>query len=127
MKMLLDTHAFLWFVSGDGRLSRPALRALEKEDAEIYLSAASVWELAVKASLGKLTLPAPVEEYIAEKIEEGLRVLPVEWTHAAAVEKLPFHHRDPFGRLLVAQALAETMPIVTGDRTFRSYGVEVIW
>ncbi|MBI2059680.1 MAG: type II toxin-antitoxin system VapC family toxin [Nitrospirae bacterium] len=127
MRVLLDTHAFLWFVTGDRRLSRPALRALEKKGDEIFLSAASVWEIAIKASLARLVLPAPVREYVAEKMEQGLRLLPVEWSHAAAVEKLPFHHRDPFDRLLVAQALAESMPMVTGDRTFRAYGVEVIW
>jgi len=127
MKLLLDTHAFLWFVIGDSRLSRPARRALEADEAELILSAASVWELAIKASLGRLTLPASVEEYIAGKVESGFGVLSVDWTHAAAVEKLPRHHRDPFDRLLVAQALAENLPVVTGDPAFRGYGVKVVW
>ena len=127
MKLLLDTHAFLWFVIGDARLSRPARRALQANDVEMILSAASVWEMAIKAGLGRLTLPASVEEYIAEKVEGGLGVLSVEWTHAAAVERLPPHHRDPFDRLLVAQALAENLPVVSGDPVFRSYGVKVVW
>ena len=127
MTLLLDTHAFLWFVTGDRRLSRASRAALEHEEARLLLSAASVWEMAIKASLGRLTLPARVEDYLAEKIAEGFEMLPVDWTHAAAVERLPWHHRDPFDRLLVAQALTEKIPIVTRDRVFRRYGVRVIW
>jgi PIN domain nuclease of toxin-antitoxin system len=127
VKLLLDTHAFLWFMAGDERLSRRARRAIEAVDAELILSAVSVWEMAIKARLGRLTLPATVEEYVAEKIEAGIRVLPVEWRHAAAVEKLALHHRDPFDRLLVAQALAESLPLVTADSAFRAYGVKVVW
>jgi PIN domain nuclease of toxin-antitoxin system len=127
MRLLLDTHAFLWFVTGDARLSRAARRALEAADNELILSAASVWELAIKAGLGRLTLPGSVAEYVAEKVAQGLSVLSVDWTHAAAVEKLPPHHGDPFDRLLAAQALAENLPLVTGDREFRAYGVKVVW
>jgi len=127
MRLLLDTHAFLWFVTGDALLSRRARRAMESEEAEIILSAASVWEMAIKAALGRLTLPASVEEYVAEKVEAGFRVLAIDWTHAAAVERLPGHHRDPFDRLLIAQALAEDLPVVTNDSAFRSYGVAVFW
>jgi PIN domain nuclease of toxin-antitoxin system len=127
MNLLLDTHAFLWFVAGDERLSARARRAMEGEDAELFLSAVSIWEMAIKSSLGRLTLPAPLDEYIAEKLEHGFRVLPIDWMHAAAVEKMPFHHRDPFDRLLVAQAAAEGMPLVSGDPEFRAYKVKVIW
>ena len=127
MRLLLDTHAFLWFVIGDTRLSRKARRAMESDDAELVLSAASVWEMAIKAGLGRLTLPVSVEEYIAEKVEAGYRVLSVDWVHAAAVEKLPNHHRDPFDRLLISQALAENLPLVTNDAVFGSYGITVVW
>jgi PIN domain nuclease of toxin-antitoxin system len=100
---------------------------MEADDAELYLSAASVWEMAIKAGLGRLALPTSVEAYLAEKIAEGYHMTPVTWAQAAAVQELPFHHRDPFDRLLVAQARTEHYPIVTRDRVFRKYGVDVVW
>ena len=127
MRLLLDTHALLWFATDDRRLGRRAAAAMEADDAALYISAASVWEMAIKTSLERLSLPASVEAYIADKLEEGYRILPVEWTHAAAVERLPWHHRDPFDRLLAAQAIVERLTCVTRDRTFRLYGVETIW
>lgn len=127
MKLLLDTHALIWFQSGDRRLSKAARRAIEAGDAELLISAATVWEMAIKASLGRLTLPGPVDTYLAEKVGQGYRMLAISWTHAAGVENLPWHHRDPFDRLLIAQALSERCPVVTRDRAFRRYGVEVIW
>jgi PIN domain nuclease of toxin-antitoxin system len=127
MRLLLDTHAFLWFVAGHARLSRRARRALEDRGAVLFLSAASVWEMAIKASLGRLSLPATAADYIAGKVRSGLQMLPVEWPHAAAVETLPFHHRDPFDRLLVAQAQIEDLAIVSGDPAFRKYDVRTLW
>jgi PIN domain nuclease of toxin-antitoxin system len=127
MKLLLDTHAFLWFVAGDERLSLRARRAMKAEDAELVLSSTVVWEMAIKAGLGRLTLPGNVEEYVAEKLAEGFVMLPIYWPHAAAVERLPLHHRDPFDRLLAAQALTEKLPLVSSDPVFRTYGVKVIW
>jgi len=127
MKFLLDTHAFLWFQAGDDRLSRAARERMESDDAELFLSAASIWEMAIKASLGRLNIPMPVADYVTEKLQDGFRMLSIEWEHAAAVQKLPFHHRDPFDRLLIAQAAAERMPIITGDPIFRAYGANIIW
>jgi PIN domain nuclease of toxin-antitoxin system len=120
VKLLLDTHAFLWFAAGDRRLSRRARRAKEAADAELHISAASVWELAIEASLGRLTL-ADTDTYVAEKIRMGYRMVPVTWREAAVVQQLPFHHRDPFDRILIAQARTEGWPIVTRDRVFREY------
>ena len=127
MKLLLDTHAFLWLVAGDRRLSPTARRALTAPKAQPLLSLASVWELAIKSRLGRLTLPEPFDTYLAKKLSTNLRLLSVELSHVVAVERLPFHHQDPFDRLLVAQALSERLPIVTRDREIRKYGVEVVW
>jgi PIN domain nuclease of toxin-antitoxin system len=114
-------------MAGDGRLSRRAHDALDDPDAEWYVSVASVWEIAIKAGTGRLTLPAPTSLYITEKVKDGLKILPIDWTHAAAVETLPAHHRDPFDRLLVAQAQAEQLTLVSSDLIFERYGVPVIW
>jgi len=127
VKLLVDTHAFLWFMAGDEQLSGVARRAMEDPESDWCVSAASVWEISIKASLGRLTLPAPAEAYFAEKVRQGLRVLPVEWLHAAAVERLPFHHRDPFDRLIVVQAQAEAVPVITKDAIFSRYGIAAVW
>ena len=127
MTLLVDTHAFLWYVAGDKRLSSAARQAMEEHAGDWCVSAASIWEMTIKSSRGRLTLPAPAHEYVAERVRAGLRMLAVEWSHAAAVERLPFHHRDPFDRLIVAQALVEHMAVVTRDSVFREYGVRVVW
>ena len=127
MRLLVDTHAYLWFDAGDNRLSTAARRAIEDHEGEWCVSMTSVWEMAIKAGTGRLTLPASVHDYVAERVRAGLRILAVEWPHAAAVERLPFHHRDPFDRLIVAQAQAERLAVVTRDAVFREYGVQVVW
>jgi len=127
MTIIVDTHTFLWFMAGDPRLSRRARRAIESAGTGWCLSAASIWEMAIKSSIGRLTLPAPAERYFAEKIRRGLRVLSIEWSHAAAVERLPFHHHDPFDRLVIVQARMESLSVVTKDGIFRKYDVNVIW
>ena len=127
MKLLLDTHAFLWFTAGDSHLSRRARRAIEDAQAVLLLSAASVWEIAIKSSLGRLSLPTTAADFLAPKLEGGLQLLAIDWRHAAAVETLPFHHRDPFDRLLIAQASIERLTIVTSDPVFRKYGVPTVW
>ena len=127
MRLLIDTHAFLWFMAGDARLSGRARRAIEDSDGEWWLSSASVWEMAIKSSLRRLTLPSGASDYFGDKVQRGLRILAIDWPVAAAVERLPMHHRDPFDRLIIAQAQAERLDVVTKDRVFRKYGVRVVW
>lgn len=127
MNLLLDTHALLWFVAGDRRLGRAARTAMQDDGATLHISAASVWELAIKSARGRLELAVPVDHYLSDRVQEGYVVLPVAWPHAAAVERLPRHHDDPFDRLIVAQAMAEQMPVVSRDRIFGKYGIDVIW
>ena len=127
MRLLLDTHAFLWFMAGDARLSGPARRAIDASAGEWWLSTASIWEMAIKSSLERLMLPARASDYIGEKVQRGLQILAIDWPVAAAVERLPFHHRDPFDRLIIAQAQAERLDVVTKDKVFRNYGVKVVW
>ncbi len=128
MRLLADTHAVLWFLQGDRRLSAPAARAMEDAGNTIHVSTASVWEMAIKVSLRKLTLSYSLEEDLPRILSENdLDVLPVAIEHAARVHSLPFHHRDPFDRLLVAQAFCERLDIISLDPTFVAYGLKTIW
>lgn len=128
MRFLLDTHAFLWFVTGDSRLSSEA-RALILDPAnERLLSVASLWEMAIKSSLGRLRLAFPFPELIERQVRgNAIEPLPVLPSHLDEVTRLPFHHKDPFDRLILAQAIAEGIPVVSRDAAFGPYGVEVLW
>ncbi len=124
MKLLLDTHAALWWLADDTRFGRDAERELSDGTNRVLLSAAVIWEVAIKRSLGKLQAPADLAQTL---LGVGARPLPVTLVHAAAVEALPWHHRDPFDRLLVSQALTEGAAIVSQDEHLRPYGVSLIW
>jgi len=125
--LLLDTRAFIWFATGDTQLGEAAAAAIVDPDHDVLLSAASVWEMAIKASLGKLELAAPLHAIVAAARERRIATLPITPAHALRVEALPFHHRDPFDRLLIAQALEEQLTLVTRDEAFRHYEVPVLW
>lgn len=128
MRLLVDTHPFLWFAAGDARLSSRARRRIEDPAHDKFLSVASIWEAAVKTSLGKLRLSISLEEVIDEgAVRNGIALLDVRREHAAAVEHLPFHHRDPFDRLLVCQAMVEKMEIVSADASLDAYPVRRVW
>ena len=128
MRLLLDTHTFLWWINNDPLLSDPARAAIASERNECFLSLASCWELAIKASIGKLRLSKPVERFIPEElIANDFQLLSMDFRHIAKVETLPFHHRDPFDRLLVAQALTEKMTIISADIVLSEYGIKRIW
>ncbi len=128
MRLLLDTHAFLWFFAGHRSLSRKARSAIESERNQKYLSVASVWEMAIKHSLGKLRLGLPLREAITSGADEcGLILLSVNADHALAVTDLPFFHDDPFDRLLIAQARVDDLRLVSRDAAFDGYGVSRVW
>jgi PIN domain nuclease of toxin-antitoxin system len=128
MKLLLDTHFFLWLVEGSPHLSAAARPALADPANDLFLSAASVWELAIKIGNRKLSLSDPLDVYVAKWIAAyQLAALPVQFDHAHTVTKLPPHHKDPFDRLLIAQAVVEGMSVVTSDGKFTPYGVPMVW
>jgi PIN domain nuclease of toxin-antitoxin system len=128
MRLLLDTHVFLWWINDGPELSAKARATIRKGQNECFLSVASAWEMAIKSSTGKLVLSQPLERFIPEQLAaNGFRLLEIDFRHAAKVETLPFHHRDPFDRLIVAQAMSEKMPIVSADAALSEYGIKRIW
>ena len=128
MRVLLDTHATLWFLAGDERLSARGRQFIGAPETELLFSAASLWEIAVKHSLGRLPLVRPFGELFPGQLDtDGVRLLAVEPAHLARLVGLPFHHRDPFDRLILAQALVEGVPVLSRDRAFAAYGAEVVW
>jgi PIN domain nuclease of toxin-antitoxin system len=128
MRFLLDTSTWLWSVGNVQRLNQDARAVLTNPQHEIYFSAASAWEIAIKASIGKLQLPEPPRILVPrETARQGLRPLPVSYLHALAVSELPLYHGDPFDRLLVAQALSEGLTLITADRDLKRYSVALLW
>ena len=126
MRLLLDTHIFLWFVSGDPKMSATTRTLLTDPDNQRFVSVASVWEMSIKHSLGKLELGAPFETLIPDALSRnGFSTLPIEFKHLVALNKLPLHHRDPFDRLVIAQAITEQMTVVSADLIFGSYPVQL--
>jgi PIN domain nuclease of toxin-antitoxin system len=128
MNLLLDTHVFLWFCQDDPALSAAAKTLIENPANRKLISVASCWEIAIKAGLGKMKLGEPSASYIpAALARTGFDLLPITVAHATGVEGLPLHHRDPFDRLLVAQAIAEGIPIVSRDVVLDAYGITRLW
>jgi PIN domain nuclease of toxin-antitoxin system len=124
--ILLDTHAFLWWCEASSDLSKKAIRAIAQADC--YVSLVSLWEIAIKASLGKLKLPASFERYIPEQLQlNGFSQMEIGFRHIAGCAALPWHHRDPFDRLLAAQAIEEGLSVVSRDPIFERYGIQRIW
>jgi PIN domain nuclease of toxin-antitoxin system len=128
VRILVDTHCWLWAMAAPQHLNATARELLESPEHEVFLSAASAWEIAIKFALGKLRLPLPPSEYVPHRIaEQGMASLPIAQAHALRVAALPHHHRDPFDRILVAQAQLERCRLLTVDEQLRPYDVELIW
>ena len=127
MRVLLDTHTFLWWANDDPRLSAYARQAIG-DATDAFLSIASCWEIAIKVSRNKLTLPKPIDRLVPEQLGlNGFQLLQVDLDDIARVATLPFHHRDPFDRLLIAQALDDELTVVSADPIFQKYGVRRVW
>jgi PIN domain nuclease of toxin-antitoxin system len=124
LKLLLDTHAALWWLAGDKRFSEKVSNLMTDTANQVLLSAAVAWEVAIKSSLGKLDAP---DDFAATLLGAGAQALPVSIKHAETVKELPWHHRDPFDRLLIAQAMIESAAVATHDGAFHRYGIQVIW
>jgi PIN domain nuclease of toxin-antitoxin system len=128
VRALLDTHTLLWFLLDDPKLAQPARDFIADGTNDILVSPASYWEIAIKISLGKYRLPEPLGVFMERELtQNALRILQIFPRHASLLTDLPFHHRDPFDRLLIAQCLADKLPIVSGDARIDDYGVERIW
>ena len=128
MKALLDTHTFLWWNLNDSQLSDKVREFISDGRNEIFLSAASTWEIAIKAAKGRLKLPDAPDQYVADRIRlHGFSALPIEISHTLQAYELPPIHADPFDRLLVAQAMAEAIPLLTADKQLTAYLIECIW
>ena len=128
MRLLLDAHTALWWLGGDRRLSRRACQTIEDAAAERFLSVAAGWEMAIKSALGRLKLPLPVGRFLQEHLPRNhIELLAIGIGDLTVVETLPFHHRDPFDRLMAAQALERGLAVVSADPIFEKYGIERIW
>lgn len=126
-RLLLDTNAFLYFINNDSELSKTAKNLLESE-IDLLISAACLWEIAIKFSIGKLSLPDSFGNFIPAQIRQNdIEILPITLSHLEKVSTLPFHHKDPFDRLIIAQSIFENLPILSSDAAFDSYRIERIW
>jgi PIN domain nuclease of toxin-antitoxin system len=121
MKYLIDTHTFLWFNEGAPEISQTARALIENKENEILISIASLWEISIKSALGKLKISNPFETVIDDVIQSEIDILPIDFTHLVIQNKLPFHHKDPFDRIIISQALAENIDIISKDAIFDNY------
>ena len=128
MKFLLDTHAFLWFVTADNRLSAKARSLIKNSHNEVYFSAASAWEMSIKIQLGRLTIEEELEPFIIQQLlENNFNTLSISIFHSIHTLKLPDIHKDPFDRIIIAQSQVEEMPLITKDKNIKKYKIPVVW
>ena len=127
MNYLLDTHTFMWFINGEEELSAHARKTIEHKNSNNFISIASLWEIAIKLSIGKLKLKTPFIEIPEQISNNGFQILPLRFEDTLKLSTLPFHHRDPFDRLLIAQSIANQLTIISKDKQFSDYGIDIIW
>ncbi len=128
MKILLDTHAFIWLDFQPEKLTKKAIEVCQDTSNELYLSMASLWEMQIKAQLGKLKLKIPLEEMLAlQQQENDLKVLNFSLAHIYQLQLLPFHHNDPFDRIIIAQSMLENMTLISVDEKLKAYNIAVLW
>lgn len=128
MRLLLDTHVFIWFVLNPSQLSSEALEAIQNAENQIFLSLASAWEMSIKSGIGKLQLTQPIEPFFQDQARQNrFNILPITLKHIAGVERLPQHHRDPFDRLLIAQSISEGIRLISADHAFSLYPTNPLW
>ena len=127
MDLLLDTHAFIWFAENNKSLTLKAKKAIENPNNSTFISIASLWEIAIKISIGKLELKQPFENIIEPIKENAIEIIPITFEHTLKVSKLEFHHKDPFDRIIIAQALTDQMTIISNEKIFDNYKVKRTW
>ena len=128
MRLLLDTHTFIWFVTDNPKLSDTSWGLINEADNEILLSTASIWEMAIKQSTGKLSFGLPFKVFIEQQVSVNrIDILNINLEHIEVIVTLPFHHRDPFDRLIIAQAMVEQIPILIADSVFDAYPIQRLW
>jgi PIN domain nuclease of toxin-antitoxin system len=124
LRLLIDSNAFLWWSESSTKLGNAARQAITDPANEVSISIAALWEIVIKTSLRKLTVPADIETMV---LSQGFSILPISFDHLRRIEALARIHKDPFDRMMIAQALAEGIPIATADRRFAAYGVQIVW
>ena len=128
MKLMLDTHTFLWFIAGDAKLSQYTKELIENQDNQRHISSSALWEITIKSSMGRLVVPTPMSELIQNHIlANGIDILTISPKHLDTLHSLPYHHKDPFDRLIIAQSICEDMVILTKDTAFDHYPVQTMW
>ena len=127
MDLLLDTHAFIWFVNGDNQLPDKSINLIKKLDNKCHISVASIWEIAIKLSIGKLDLNDKFEEIAKIMKQNHIELLPITFEHIQKLLTLDFHHRDPFDRIIISQGLVEKLTFITKDENFPKYNIKTIW
>lgn len=127
MNLLLDTHTLIWLLEGDNNISPKALNAIQNPSNSCFISSASLWEIAIKISIKKLSINIPFQEIYQLVYNNGIEILTLEFEHFLKVGSLPFHHKDPFDRIIIAQAIVEKMTIIGKDEYFNYYNLDLIW